>query len=265
MPTVHAPLVYYARRDDLIKIGTTTQIRLRMSALDITEVLAVEPGSYALESERHAQFAEHRLSPRRTDGVQGRGPKDWFRPGVDLMAHIEELRSLHAVPAIRRTVPKQRNALSGQEYNNLHHRIVRHRGRAALQQCVRCDSAAAHWARLHETDGLDIWTDYVPMCIKCHRAYDLGGRPISAEHREMLSLAAQNRTPEHLRKIGDALRGRLGASPGMTGKRHSDETRQRISAALTGKSPTPDAREKMRQAGLRRWAAERQGGADTLF
>jgi len=263
VPNVHVPLVYYARRDDLIKIGTTTQIRRRLSAQDITELLAVEPGHFELEDERHTQFAEHRLSRRRGTGCgRGAGPSDWFRPGADLMAHIEVLRALHPVPAIRSLVPKQRLVLSGQEYNNVHKRMARHRGKASLQQCVECGGVAAHWARLNDTDGLDIWNDYVPMCIKCHRAYDLAGRPKSDEHREMLVQYALNRPAEHLRKIREALAGRPGTSPGMTGKSHSEKTRQQISAALRGKRQSPETIEKRRQTKLRRKNAQQQ--SDTL-
>src|ERR1039458_2410411 len=105
MPTVHPPLVYYAMRDGLIKIGTTTQIRRRLAAQGIDELLAVEPGSFDLETERHAQFAEHKLSRRRGTGRgRGSGPAEWFRPGGDLMAHIEALRAIHPLPKLRSRV-----------------------------------------------------------------------------------------------------------------------------------------------------------------
>src|ERR1019366_3924904 len=198
----HEPLVYYARRGDLIKIGTTRRIRARLASVVVDELLAVEPGSHDLESERHQQFAEHRLSRKRGTGRgRGQGPTDWFRPGAELMAFIDVLRTAHPLPNIPspRQVPAAGGYVTGsQEYNNLHHRMVKKRGKASLQQCVRCGAPAAHWARLHETDGMDIMNDYVPMCIKCHRGYDMGGRPMSAEHREQLSqYALHHRTEEH--------------------------------------------------------------------
>ena len=46
----HDPLVYYALREGLIKIGTTTGFAQRMSALDIDRILAIEPGSEDVET-----------------------------------------------------------------------------------------------------------------------------------------------------------------------------------------------------------------------
>jgi NUMOD3 motif len=262
MTTVHAPLVYYARLDDRIKIGTTINIRRRLTAQGIDQLLAVEPGSYDLENERLAQFAEHRLSPRRGPGRgSGRGPAEWFRPGASLMTHIEALRAVYALPAIRTWTPSPTGAPQGREYHNLHRRMARQRGKASLHRCAQCGGQAAHWAQLHDTSGWDIWDDYVPMCIQCHRAYDLGGRPKSAEHREQLSLYALNhRTPEHLRKISEALTGRIGI--GMTGRHHSEETRRKMRAAQPnlGKKVGPRSPEIRRQISetLRaRWAEKR--------
>jgi NUMOD3 motif len=269
----HEPLVYYARRDDLIKIGTTTRIRERVSHQGV-ELLAVEPGSYELETERHEQFAEYRLSRKRGTGRgRGQGPMEWFRPGPDLMAFIDALRAVHALPDVpsRRPAPADgRYATGSQEYNNLHHRMVAKRGKASLQQCVRCASRAAHWARLHETNGMDILNDYVPMCVNCHRGYDLGGRPMSAEHREQLSRSARNRSPEHLRKISEALKGR--SDIGMAGKHHSDATRRKMRLAQPnlGKKlgpRSPEIRRRISATMLRQSAARRTGKqqGDTLF
>jgi hypothetical protein len=61
-----------------------------MSYLKVDEVLAVEPGSYELEKQRHAQFAE--------DHLYG----DWHCPGPALIAHTEVLRAIHEVPGLPR-------------------------------------------------------------------------------------------------------------------------------------------------------------------
>lgn len=82
----HDPLVYYALREDLIKIGTTTGFAQRMSTLDIDRVLAIEPGSEDVERRRHAQFA----------GLHAY--REWFRPGEDLIAHTDVLRRLYGLP-----------------------------------------------------------------------------------------------------------------------------------------------------------------------
>lgn len=77
------PVVYYIRFGDRIKIGTTGDLRGRMSALPHDEVLAIERGDRDLERERHGQFAHLRLTPR----------GEWFRTAPDLLAHIDTLKA----------------------------------------------------------------------------------------------------------------------------------------------------------------------------
>jgi hypothetical protein len=92
----HSPLVYYVTQGSLIKIGTTTQFPRRMRSLKIRQVLAVEPGSYALELSRHHQFAHLQIDRGR------RGPpNEWFRPGNDLIALAESLRKIYGLPNYR--------------------------------------------------------------------------------------------------------------------------------------------------------------------
>ena len=145
---------------------------------------------------------------------------------------------------------------SSPEYYALHGQLRQRRGPARDQQCARCSEPADDWARLHETDGTDIWNDYVPMCTKCHMAYDLGGVPKSDEHRAKISEYAQNRTAEHRQKLSESLTGRVG---GMTGKRHSEESKQRSreSQPNLGRHLPAETREKMRLAAQRRWARKR--------
>lgn len=76
----HAPLVYFARRDRLIKIGWTSQLHKRMKAMQTT-ALATEPGDVVLERQLHRRFA-HLLA-------QGR---EWFHPKPELIAYINDLR-----------------------------------------------------------------------------------------------------------------------------------------------------------------------------
>jgi hypothetical protein len=93
----HAPLIYYALRDGLVKIGTTTQFRVRMQAIDPEAVLAVEPGSYGLERRRHAEFAEyHAINPDRRG--PSRGPYEWFSLGDRLIVHMDALRAARSIP-----------------------------------------------------------------------------------------------------------------------------------------------------------------------
>lgn len=74
-------VVYYARSGNLIKIGTTRDLLDRMRNYPPgTRLLAVEPGAEAVERHRHAQFASL-LATR----------AEWFRPGTELLEHIQEL------------------------------------------------------------------------------------------------------------------------------------------------------------------------------
>lgn len=57
--------------------------------VDRTAVLAAEPGSYALERERHMQFVNERLS-RRED----------FEPSERLLEHIADIRARYGAPTM---------------------------------------------------------------------------------------------------------------------------------------------------------------------
>lgn len=86
-------VVYYVRRGDLIKIGTTKSFINRMRNLMPDEILAIEPGSYSLENRRHQQFEEQRF------GRDKRGTKsEYFYPSTELIAHIRDLRVQHGIP-----------------------------------------------------------------------------------------------------------------------------------------------------------------------
>jgi hypothetical protein len=78
---VHDPIVYYMRFGDRIKIGTTTNLRSRLTSVPCDEVLAVEPGSYELERMRHDQFAESRITG------------EWFGQSEELLSHIASLHT----------------------------------------------------------------------------------------------------------------------------------------------------------------------------
>lgn len=81
-------VVYYIRRGEFVKIGTTTRYRSRMQALRPDEVLAVEPGSYSVEDQRHRQFASSQFHPG----------SEYFRIHDDLISHVVALRAEHGVP-----------------------------------------------------------------------------------------------------------------------------------------------------------------------
>lgn len=55
-------VVYYIRFGDRVKIGTTTHLRNRLSAIPHDEVMAVEAGGRGVEQARHRQFAKLRIT-----------------------------------------------------------------------------------------------------------------------------------------------------------------------------------------------------------
>ncbi|MBM9509973.1 GIY-YIG nuclease family protein [Actinacidiphila acididurans] len=81
-------VVYYIRRGDYVKIGTTTKLRQRMRDLMPDEVLAVEPGSYGLESELHAKFASIRFAAW----------CEYFKLTPDLQQHIDTVLDKNGPP-----------------------------------------------------------------------------------------------------------------------------------------------------------------------
>lgn len=77
-------LLYYLMLSPTsVKIGTTTDLVRRVAALrsELQYVVAVEPGDYRTETQRHREFATDRIT-RRED----------FRLSDRLKAHIEHLR-----------------------------------------------------------------------------------------------------------------------------------------------------------------------------
>lgn len=81
-------IVYYIRRVDLIKIGTTTDPHSRFSDLRPDEILAFEPGGPKEELQRHRQFSWCRVGKR----------SEYFRQASGLLAHIASLVAEHGAP-----------------------------------------------------------------------------------------------------------------------------------------------------------------------
>lgn len=90
----HYPLVYFARRERLIKIGWTSRLQRRMRALG-ARPLAIETGDYIRERQLHQRFA-HLLVVG--DEAVGR---EWFHPGPDLIAYMNELRVADGYPPLK--------------------------------------------------------------------------------------------------------------------------------------------------------------------
>jgi len=79
-------IVYYVRRGDLIKIGTTADPVTRFAAILPDEILAYEPGSGSEETYRHRQFFHLRC----------RG--EYFTPAPELLEHARRLRQMYGDP-----------------------------------------------------------------------------------------------------------------------------------------------------------------------
>lgn len=95
-------VVYYALlRPGVVKIGTTTQLGIRMDSFRVPaeNVLAAEPGHYKLEAQRHKLFAEQRINGNYED----------FRLDDQLQAHIDKVRAAHGDPyeLVTRILQKQ--------------------------------------------------------------------------------------------------------------------------------------------------------------
>lgn len=77
----HAPLIYFLRNGNRIKIGTTTDLkrRIRNLALRPEHVVLLEPGGRDKEREFHNRFAKYRD-----------GNTEWFRHTGDLGAYLRE-------------------------------------------------------------------------------------------------------------------------------------------------------------------------------
>lgn len=81
-------VIYYVRRGEFIKIGTTARLRQRMRDLAPDEILAVHPGSYAQEKELHARFAHLRAPFMR----------EYFHIAPELTDHVALMVEEHGAP-----------------------------------------------------------------------------------------------------------------------------------------------------------------------
>jgi hypothetical protein len=58
------------------------------------------------------------------------------------------------------------------KYLARHVRVRTARGSASEYACDNCESPAKEWAHIHDTDPFDV-ANYTPLCVRCHRNYDL--------------------------------------------------------------------------------------------
>lgn len=81
-------VVYYMRFSDRVKIGFTTDLEARSKQIPFDEVVAAEPGTYALERRRHTEFLEERMSER----------GEWFTLTPRLAFHMANVRDRYGEP-----------------------------------------------------------------------------------------------------------------------------------------------------------------------
>lgn len=101
-------VVYYCIiRPGVVKIGTTVSLAERMAAFRRLpgDVLAVEPGSYKLESARHRQFDHLRAEP---------GRREDFTLTDELQSHIDAVRQKFGEPwdLVRQIYDEQQRELA---------------------------------------------------------------------------------------------------------------------------------------------------------
>lgn len=126
----------------------------------------------------------------------------------------------------------QGKVYSSSSYKSNHARVNKIRGKARARLCTFCLGQGAEWAQVHEYDGTNPWSDFIPLCNKCHRKYDhiaerLTGIKRSEETRAKLSAARTGTklSDERKAEIAEFFRGRP----------KSAEHRAKISAALKGR------------------------------
>lgn len=86
-PSPEAGWVYFMRRERLIKIGTTTNLKQRAQQVN-AQVLARIPGSYTEEAQLHRRFATARRHG------------EWFEPTPELVDLVNRIRADEGRPPI---------------------------------------------------------------------------------------------------------------------------------------------------------------------
>ena len=56
-------------------------------------------------------------------------------------------------------------------YSGVHKWVYRHKGKATEKKCAFCSKPAKEWANIDHKYRRCL-SDYIPLCIKCHRRYD---------------------------------------------------------------------------------------------
>lgn len=139
-------------------------------------------------------------------------------------------------------------------YSTRHWRVREQRGPAKLLKCVHCaangtDKQALDWACVHGRDGGDPM-DYIPLCRKCHIAYDGSGHRKPHTKKTKALLGKKNRGYKHTPEAVEKIRAT------STGRKHTPESRAKMSrqkkAAAAARGPMPEEQRAKISASLRR-------------
>jgi hypothetical protein len=148
-------------------------------------------------------------------------------------------------------------------YYAKHRAFLRKYGSAKNRECVQCGRQAYDNTTLHgheDVEHPEPWTDMVPMCRKCHNAYDelgrksseaLKGRRASAEAKRAMSDGLKRyytENPEASRKRAEAIK-RAMSRPDVKQKLSESNSR-----AARIRARTPEARQRMSEIQKARWA-----------
>lgn len=158
---------------------------------------------------------------------------------------------------VQRLVRNPPPAPPSMDYTARHWRVQDRRGAARLLKCVHCaangtDKQARDWACLHDRDGGDP-QDYIPLCRKCHYAYD----PTMGHHTPHTeeARAEMGATSRRQYETGE----RVGANKFNAGKTHC-RNGHKYSEENTYVNPKGErVCRTCRYDNLMRWKAKRKG------
>lgn len=116
-------------------------------------------------------------------------------------------------------------------YEQVHAGLFWAFGRASEHPCITCPEQAAHWAYLYTAEGAselvdptgsrysEDFGDYAPMCIGCHRRFDVEHSPAVREALRVQIAALDGwRILEQRRQSDPELAQRLGRIRGENGR-----------------------------------------------
>jgi hypothetical protein len=137
-------------------------------------------------------------------------------------------------------------------YQALHCRIRKARGKASQHKCsAECGRQAYDWAQIHTESGFDVWADYVPLCRRCHIAYDRRGKSNRPSPDGIARISAAQKGHKEAPEVTEKRRQKL------LGRKQSPESIEKRRIANTGRQFTPQALENIRAAAKTR--ASRKG------